>query len=64
MPLSLGLVRSADEWMALRKLRNRMVHDYLWQYSELHGALMAAHDGVAALALASAQLSAKVAALD
>jgi hypothetical protein len=32
----LGVLRSADEWVALRKLRNRMVHEYLWQYADLH----------------------------
>lgn len=59
----LGLVRSADEWVALRKLRNRMVHEYLWQYDELHGALHAARNGVPALAYAVEQLRGAVAKL-
>ncbi len=25
----LGLLSSADEWMAMRKIRNQMVHDYI-----------------------------------
>ena len=53
----LGVLRSADEWVALRKLRNRMVHEYLWQYADLRGALLAARDGVAALAWATDRLS-------
>jgi hypothetical protein len=52
----LGLVRSADEWVALRKLRNRMVHEYLWQYDELHGTLHAARNGVPALVYAVEQM--------
>ena len=60
----LGLLRSADEWVALRKLRNRMVHEYLWRYADLHGALMAARDGVEALSYAAQRLTAKVRLLD
>ena len=59
----LGVLRSADEWVALRKLRNRMVHEYLWQYPDLHGALMAAQEGVAALSYAAQRLTTKVRAL-
>lgn len=56
----LGLIRNADEWVALRKLRNRMIHEYLWQHEDLHGALYAAQDGVAALAYAVEQLGRQV----
>jgi hypothetical protein len=59
----LGLVRSADEWAALRKLRNRMVHEYLWKYDELHGVLWAARDGVPALGFATGQLCQRVSGL-
>lgn len=57
-------MRSADEWVALRKLRNRMMHEYLWQYPDLHGALMAAQEGVDALSHAAQRLTAKVRALE
>ena len=31
----LGLLNSADEWLASRKLRNRMVHEYVRDATEL-----------------------------
>jgi hypothetical protein len=46
----LGLVTSADDWLAVRKLRNLMVHEYIDQPKTLHMALHAAHDHVAMLA--------------
>lgn len=45
----LGLIRSADEWVALRQLRNRLIHEYQQSDADLHAALMAAHQGVPAL---------------
>ncbi|MEP6824340.1 MAG: hypothetical protein ABI919_05950, partial [Ramlibacter sp.] len=39
----LGLLRSADNWIAARKLRNRMVHEYVREPSELAEALNAGH---------------------
>jgi hypothetical protein len=42
----LNLIQSADDWLAVRKLRNLMVHEYLDQPDALHAALMAAHAGV------------------
>lgn len=39
----LGLLPSADEWIAARKLRNRMVHEYVRDAAELAGALNAGH---------------------
>ena len=47
----LGLLTSADDWLAVRKLRNLMVHEYIDQPKTLHMALHAAHDHVAMLAL-------------
>ena len=35
----LGLLRSADEWVAARKLRNRMVHEYVRDPTALAEAL-------------------------
>lgn len=38
-----------DEWVALRQLRNRLIHEYQQSDADLHAALMAAHQGVPAL---------------
>jgi len=46
----LGLVKSADTWLALRKLRNRMVHEYVSDPGELASALASAHEHVFLLA--------------
>lgn len=46
----LGLMASADEWLAVRKFRNLMVHEYIDHPKTLHMALHAAHDHVAMLA--------------
>lgn len=45
----LGLLASADEWMAARRLRNRMVHEYVRDPVLLADSLNAAHDLVALL---------------
>ena len=39
----LGLLNSADEWLASRKLRNRMVHEYVRDAAELADALNEGH---------------------
>lgn len=39
----LGLLNSADEWLASRKLRNRMVHEYVRDATELAAALNQGH---------------------
>lgn len=46
----LGLIDGADDWLAVRKLRNLMVHEYINRAETLHMALHAAHDHVAMLA--------------
>lgn len=46
-----GLLASADDWLAERKLRKLMVHEYMDHPKTLHMALHAAHDHVAMLAL-------------
>ena len=46
----LGLMVSADQWLAVRKLRNLMVHEYLDQIDTLHMALTKAHEQVPMLA--------------
>ena len=40
----LGLLASADVWLASRKLRNRMVHEYVKDASELAEALNKGHE--------------------
>lgn len=42
----LGLIESSDVWAALRKLRNRMIHEYVKDAAELADALNAAHEHV------------------
>lgn len=45
----LGLIESADAWIAMRRLRNRMIHEYVKQASDLADALTAAHEFIPAL---------------
>lgn len=45
----LGLLRSADDWLAARKLRNRMVHEYVRNPAELAEALNEGHGLVSLL---------------
>ncbi len=52
----LGLIRSADTWLAVRKLRNRMIHEYVDEPSELQNALIAAHQNITVLAEALANI--------
>lgn len=46
----LGLLESADTWVAVRKLRNRMIHEYVKDPGELADALNAAHEHIPLLA--------------
>jgi len=46
----LGLIRDAQQWMDMRKLRNLMIHEYVEDPAMLASALQAAHDFVAELA--------------
>ena len=45
----LGLLESADQWLAIRKLRNRMVHEYVRDMQALANALNEAHAAVPCL---------------
>ena len=45
----LGLLVSAEEWLAMRNLRNQMVHEYVEDLTLLSGALAAGHSFVQAL---------------
>ncbi len=57
----LGLIQSADAWLALRKLRNRMIHEYVADPDELLDALIAAHQHIDMLAEALMKIRARVA---
>ena len=57
----LGLIQSADGWLALRKLRNRMIHEYVADPGELLDALIAAHQHIDMLEEALIQIRARVA---
>lgn len=45
----LELLDSADQWLAMRKLRNRMVHEYARDMQALANALNEAHTAVPSL---------------
>lgn len=45
----LGLLKSADEWMVMRSLRNQMVHEYVEDLVVLTSALQTGHAFVAEL---------------
>jgi hypothetical protein len=50
----LGLLDSADEWMAMRQLRNQMAHEYVEDLTVLASALKTGHSSASAvLAMAS-----------
>jgi hypothetical protein len=44
-----GLIESADTWIAMRRLRHRMIHESVKQASDFADALMAAHELILAL---------------
>ena len=52
----LGLISSADQRLAVRKLRNLMVHEYLDRMDTLHMALTKAHEQIPMLAHATQRL--------
>jgi len=45
----LGLIPSSDDWLATRKLRNQMVHEYIEDAATLADALQAGHEFVPTL---------------
>jgi len=51
-----GWLDDADNWLLLRQLRNRLVHDYLRDDPLLAEALNAAHEGSASLLRGAARL--------
>ena len=59
----LGLLDSADEWLETRRLRNRMIHEYVEDPAELASGLMAGHARVPLLLGVAEKLCASVDAL-
>lgn len=57
----LGLIESADEWMAMRALRNQMVHEYVEDGAVLMGALRSGHAFVPALLVAADRMQSEMA---
>jgi uncharacterized protein with HEPN domain len=53
----LGWVRSVDDWLTIRKLRNRMIHEYVRDVEVLAAALSAAHLAVPMLLEAASTLA-------
>jgi hypothetical protein len=56
----LGFIPSADDWMTMRKLRNRMIHEYIENPVILADALEAGHRYVPVLVDVSARLRAEL----
>lgn len=56
----LGWLQSVDDWLEVRRLRNRMVHEYVRDAAELAAALNRAHDGVRALTGAASTMAALI----
>jgi hypothetical protein len=56
----LGLIPSADGWMAMRGLRNQMVHEYVEDPAVLTAALQSGHACVPALVTAAENMIAEI----
>ena len=56
----LGLLKSADEWMTIRNLRNQMVHEYVEDTVVLCSALQTGHIFVPALIFAANKMIAEI----
>ena len=56
----LGLLKSADEWMTMRNLRNQMVHEYVEDPIVLISALQTGHAFVPALTTTANNMCAEI----
>lgn len=56
----MGLLGSADEWIAMRQLRNQMIHEYVEDLTVLASALQTGHSYVATLIAAADKLIAEI----
>lgn len=52
-----GWLASVDSWLVVRKLRNRMIHEYVRDATELAQALQAAHEAVPMLVSAGQRMA-------
>ena len=60
----LGWIQSVEIWTEVRRLRNRMIHEYVRDPAELASALTAAHAAVPLLTAAASAMAARVMAAD
>lgn len=44
-----GWLESTEEWISLRQLRNKMIHEYIEEAEILHSSLMTAHQNIEVL---------------
>jgi hypothetical protein len=56
----LGLIQSADDWLAIRQLRNQMVHEYVEDAALLVNALQRSHEFVPVLIEVAEQMMGEV----
>ena len=56
----LGLLKSVDEWMTMRNLRNQMVHEYVEDPVVLASALQTGHAFVPTLIATADKMSAEI----
>lgn len=56
----LGWIGSVDAWIEVRRLRNRMIHEYVRDPAELASALSAGHAAVPLLTNAAAAMASRV----
>lgn len=56
----LGMLKSADDWMSIRNLRNQMIHEYIEDMTVLTSALQAGHNFVSTLTLAADKMIAEI----
>ena len=56
----LGWIESVDTWIEVRRLRNRMIHEYVRDPAELASTLMVWHAAVPLLANAATAMASRV----
>lgn len=56
----LGLLKSVDEWMTMRSLRNQMIHEYVEDPAVLSSALQTGHAFVPALIATGSKMVAEI----
>lgn len=56
----LGFISSVDEWLAMRSLRNQMVHEYVEDLAVLASSLMTGHEFVQPMISAARKMLAEI----